>query len=169
MESLGGPDGKESACNVGDPSSIPGSGRSPGEGNGNPFQYSCLENSMVRGTGQAPVHGVAKNWTQLSGFTAHFTSNNLISSDWTTMIHTDLPGFTLVASQSHHHHGTETEWLVVVLDLPPCNNPVFTLSSMHLNYFSASHSSPLKLLQHKTFVSLTAQTHPYLTAFTLTS
>ena len=42
----GGSDGKESACNVGDPSSIPGPGRSPGEGNGNPLQYTCLENSM---------------------------------------------------------------------------------------------------------------------------
>ena len=42
----GGSDGKASACNVGDPGSIPGSGRSPGEGNGNPFQYSCLGNSM---------------------------------------------------------------------------------------------------------------------------
>ena len=45
--------GKESACNAGDPDSIPGSGRSPGEGNGNPLPYSCLENSMDRGTWQA--------------------------------------------------------------------------------------------------------------------
>ena len=43
-----GSDGKESACNAGDPSSIPGWGRSPGEGNGNPLQYSCLENPMNR-------------------------------------------------------------------------------------------------------------------------
>ena len=45
----GGSDGKASAYNVGDPGLIPGSGRSPGEGNGNPLQYSCLENSMDRG------------------------------------------------------------------------------------------------------------------------
>ena len=45
----GGSDGKAYACNAGDPGSIPGSGRSPGEGNGNPLQYSCLENPMVRG------------------------------------------------------------------------------------------------------------------------
>ena len=45
----GGSDGKESACNVGDLGSIPGLGRSPGEGNGNPLQYSCLENSVDRG------------------------------------------------------------------------------------------------------------------------
>ena len=49
MEFPVGSDGKESARNAGDPNSIPGLGRSPGEGNGNPFQYSCLENPMVGG------------------------------------------------------------------------------------------------------------------------
>ena len=53
--------GKESACNAGDPSSIPGSGRSPEEGNGNPLQYFCLENSMDRGAWQAIVHGATKS------------------------------------------------------------------------------------------------------------
>ena len=62
----GGSDGKESACNTGDPGSIPGSGRSLGEGNGNPLQYSCLENSMDRGAWWATLHGVAKSWTRLS-------------------------------------------------------------------------------------------------------
>ena len=51
----GGLDGKESACNVGDLGSIPGLGRSPGEGHGNPFQYSCLENSVDRGAWWAAV------------------------------------------------------------------------------------------------------------------
>ena len=55
---LGGLNGKESACNAGVPSSIPGSVRSPGEGNGIPFQYSCLGKSMNRGAWQATVHGV---------------------------------------------------------------------------------------------------------------
>ena len=59
-------DGKASACNAGDLGSIPGSGRSFGEGNGNPFQYSCLEKSMDRGAWQATVHGVAKSQTRLS-------------------------------------------------------------------------------------------------------
>ena len=54
-------DGKESACNAGDPSLIPGLGGSLGEGNGNPIQYSCVENSMDRGAWQAIVHGVAKS------------------------------------------------------------------------------------------------------------
>ena len=59
-------DSKESAFNVGDLSSVPGLGRSPGEGNGNPPQYSCLENSMDRGASWATVHGIAESWTGLS-------------------------------------------------------------------------------------------------------
>ena len=61
----GGSEVKTSASNAGDPGLIPGLGRSPGEGNGNPFQYSCLENAMDRGAWQATVHGVAKSRTQL--------------------------------------------------------------------------------------------------------
>ena len=59
-------DSKESACNAGDPGSIPGLGRSSEGGNGNLLQYSCLENPMDRGTWQATVHGVTKSWTRLS-------------------------------------------------------------------------------------------------------
>ena len=62
----GGSDGKESVCNAGDPRLIPGSGISPGEGNGNSLQYSCLDNPMDREAWQAPVHRVTKSWTQLS-------------------------------------------------------------------------------------------------------
>ena len=58
-----------SACNAGDLGSIPGLGRSPGEGNGNLLQYSCLENSMDGGAWRATVHRVAKSWTWLSYFT----------------------------------------------------------------------------------------------------
>ena len=65
----GGSDGKESAHNVGDLSSIPGLERSPGEGNGNPLQYSCLENPMDRGAWQTILHRVTKSQTQLSDFT----------------------------------------------------------------------------------------------------
>ena len=69
----GGSDGKASACNAGDPGSIPGWGRSPQEGNGNPLQYSCLKNSMDRGTWWATVHGVIKSRTRLSDFTLTLT------------------------------------------------------------------------------------------------
>ena len=61
----GNSNGKETACKAGDLASILGLGRSPGEGNGNPLQYSCLEKSVDRGAGQAIVHGVAKSQTQL--------------------------------------------------------------------------------------------------------
>ena len=65
----GGSELKASASNAGDLGSIPGSGRYPGEGNGNPLQYSCLENPMDRGAWYARVHGVAKSWTRLRDFT----------------------------------------------------------------------------------------------------
>ena len=63
---VGGSDRRESACNAADLSSIPGSGRSPGEGRGNPLQYSCLENPMDRGAWRGTVYGVAKSWSPLS-------------------------------------------------------------------------------------------------------
>ena len=59
----GSSDGKAVAYNAGDPGLIPGSGRSPGEGNGNPLQYPCLENPMDRGAWRATVHGVSKSLT----------------------------------------------------------------------------------------------------------
>ena len=69
----GGSEVKESDCNAGDPGSISGSGRSPGEGNGNPLQYSCLGNPMDGGAWWPTVHGVSKSWTRLSYFTSrHF-------------------------------------------------------------------------------------------------
>ena len=71
----GSSDGKETACSAGDLGSIPGVGRSPGEGNGNPLQYSGLENPTDRGAWRATVPGVAKSWAQLCN--QHFyTSTN---------------------------------------------------------------------------------------------
>ena len=66
MDFPGGSDSKESAYNAGNPGSIPGSERSPGEGHGNPIQYSCLENPMDRGAWQGAVHGVTESRTRLS-------------------------------------------------------------------------------------------------------
>ena len=63
---FGGLDSKQSACNAGDLGLISGSGRPPGEGNGNPPKYSCLENPVARGAWFATVHGVAKSQTRLS-------------------------------------------------------------------------------------------------------
>ena len=65
----GGSEVKASTCNAGDLCLIPGSGSSPGEGNDNPLQYSCLENPKDIGAWWATVHGVTKSWTRLSNFT----------------------------------------------------------------------------------------------------
>ena len=75
---LGNSAGKESLCNAGDPNSISGLGRSPGEWNSYPLQYSGLENSMDRGTWQATVYGVTKRRTWLSNFHFYFHGNLFI-------------------------------------------------------------------------------------------
>ena len=69
----GGSKVKASACNAGHLGSIPGLGKSPGEGNGNPLQSSCLENPMGGGAGWATVHRVPKSWTRPNDFTFTFT------------------------------------------------------------------------------------------------
>ena len=77
-----GSDGKASTRNAGDLGSIPGSGRSPGEGNGNPLQYSCLENSMDRGAWWATDHGVTKSWTQQSYFTFFLSFASILATSF---------------------------------------------------------------------------------------
>jgi len=77
----GGSDGKETACSVGEQGLFPGSGGFPGEGNGNPFQYSCLEYPMDRGAWQATVPRVTKSQTQLSDFTFTFMGQERVM--WT--------------------------------------------------------------------------------------
>ena len=66
----GGSDGKKSACNAGDIGSIPGSGRSPAEGDGNTLQYSCLENPMDREAWRVTVHSVTESQTRLQQFSS---------------------------------------------------------------------------------------------------
>ena len=80
MSFPGRSDGKEFTCHAGDLVLIPGLGRSPGEGNGNPLQYSYLENSMDRGAWWATVRGVTKRWTRLSDFQFHLSQDTEYSS-----------------------------------------------------------------------------------------
>ena len=91
---LGGSDGNEYACSAEDPDSVPGLGRSPREGNGYPLQYSCLKNSMGRGTWRGTVHGVPRIWTQLSN--SHFIWNMcwllvIIASRFNRPVYSFLP------------------------------------------------------------------------------
>ena len=76
----GGSEVKASACNAGNLGSIPGLGRSPGEGNGNPLQYSCLENPMDGGAWWATVHWVTKSWTRLHFLLISFNLNYFLRS-----------------------------------------------------------------------------------------
>ena len=92
----GGSEGKASACNAGDLGSIPGLGRSPREENGNPLQYSCLENPMDRGAWWASVHGVAKSQTRLSDFTSQVMLPNQTKVDQS--FHT-ISGFNTVKDE----------------------------------------------------------------------
>ena len=79
---LGGSEVKASACNAGDAGSIPGLRRSPGEGNGNPLQCSCLGNSMDREAWWAAVHGVARNRMRLSMYTLLTVNNHMSLDSW---------------------------------------------------------------------------------------
>ena len=85
--------GKESACNAGDLGSVPGSGRFPGEGNGNSLQYSCLKKSVDRGARQAAVHGVAKSRTWLINLYFHFSgkARSLLSGQSVYQLFLHLP------------------------------------------------------------------------------
>ena len=77
----GASDGKESACSAGDLGSIPGSEKSPGEGDSNPLQYSCLEKPLDRGAWRAVAHRITKSWTRLRSMAIHiyiYTYNSLI-------------------------------------------------------------------------------------------
>ena len=101
----GGLDGKEFACNAEDLCLIPGQGRSPGEGNGNPLQYSYLENSMDRGAWQATVHGIAKSQ---SGTMTQFSSVTQSCSALCNPMNRSTPGLPVLhqlqeSTQSHVH------------------------------------------------------------------
>ena len=133
----GGSDGKASACNAGDLGSIPGSGRSPGEGNGNPLQYYCLENPMDRGAWQAAVYGVAKSQTRLSDFPSqshcinyesHFTGKET-AQYWTRRA---------PLSQSFSRTWIKLQVLIFFLALPP-SLPCQTLYSLTRYRLSTSH------------------------------
>ena len=144
----GGSDGKPSAYNAGDRGSIPGLGRSPGEGNGNPLQYSCLQNSMDGGTWWAAVHGVPKSWTWLTSLSLCL-SVVCRHSDWGTtsvrgIIRIGRPG----VPDSGLVQGSMVEgrcfcpmlWKKRVVSLYKVNSRVFSLGD-HRPYFAGDSPS----------------------------
>ena len=96
----GATDSKESVCSAGDAGSIPVSERSPGERNGNPFQYPCLENSMDEGAWQATVHGVTKSLTRLSNFSFRIREGS-------TLVQAALQAALLLGASSARSKGYE--------------------------------------------------------------
>ena len=112
--SLDSSDGKESACNAGDPGSIPGLGRSLEEGNGNLLQYSCLENSMDRGAWEATVQGVSKRQTQLSDQHTHMVRVYLVCET--------SPNY--LPKWLYHLHSYQQWVRVPVVPLPLCFYPL---------------------------------------------
>ena len=107
--------GKEFTCNAGDVGSIPGSRRSPAEGNGNPFQYSCLENAMDRGAWRATVHEVTKSWTWLSELTLHFQGRE----GWISGCLTNVISFSFLWDRFPLVGSYGAEWSVVPLPAFP--------------------------------------------------
>ena len=118
----GGSDGKASAYNAGYLGSIPGLGSSPGEGNGNPFQYSCLKNAMDRGAWLATIKGIAKS--ELSIFTSESGCLALLSarsSDSTFQLIRVKPGLAI-----HIHTALSTDILASQMKQCLCTRSVFT-------------------------------------------
>ena len=116
---------KNLPVNAGDAGSIPGSGRSPGEGNSNPLQYSCLENPMDRGVWRAVVHGVTESQTGLNmhAHYIHFKKNALVkssSSPWFSFNLGDVQG-----------HRTSLPYSFRSGNAPVCTRTEFVVSSLH--------------------------------------
>ena len=119
-------DGKASACDAGDLGSIPGLGRSPGEGNSYSFQYSDPQSSMDRGAWQAIVYGVTKSRTRLSGF--HFLSD--VSSAWHSIknnTHIFKHNSTIIYLLNLHMHAKLLQLYLTLLDPMGCSPPGFSV------------------------------------------
>ena len=121
---------KASACNAGNPGSIPGSGKSSGEGNGNPLQYSCLEN-LMDGAWKATVHGVTKSQTWLSDFTSLQASFNFMAA---ITICSDFGAPKCKVSHCFHYVPIYLPWS----DGTRCNVPSFLIVSFQPAFLLSS-------------------------------
>ena len=119
MDFPGGSDGEESACNAGDSGSIPGLGRSSGEGNGNRLQYSCLQNSMVRGAWRAAAHGVTKSQVWLSNW--HFQFLSLSSERPFLTLYLELFFSNFLALHSYYNTYTFVCCIILTIHLNKCS------------------------------------------------
>ena len=145
---------KESACNAGDPGSTPGSGRSCGDGNGNPLQYSCLENPMDRGTWQATVHGVARVRHDL---VTKSTPYSLASKSVSHQISHSLMGPEICPEP-------QTSWLVLILNLHLYSESCFSCSYWLVHYSQWSSGQQVYLMTHSSSANPSTTFHPPLGA-----
>ena len=132
MSTPGGSDGKESACNVGDWDLIPGSGRSPGGGNGNPVQYSCLENPTDRGAWRTTVYRVTKSRTRLSDLRC-LTCSQILTNKLC-----DLVSKSTCLSLSFHIYKTRLLWEVdqsILKEISPGCSLEGLMLKLKLQYF----------------------------------
>ena len=143
-------DGKESACNAGDPGSIPGLGRAPGEENGNPLQYSHLENPMDRGGWWVTVHGLAKSqtWLREEHFIHKYSLYHLIGK---TYCRYKEPAY-LLFSISWRSYGIFRGTSIITIELPwNCAwvGQMLELSQVNMSHILFRSLYSLKKIEHQ--------------------
>ena len=147
MHFPGGSDGKESVCSVGDPGSIPGLGRFPGEGNGYPLHSSWLENPKNRGAWWVTVHRVAKNWTWLSNW--HYTTTHSSTLAW-RIPWTEDPGGLQIMRSKRVRHDWVTNTFTYIIRPFLCQLWFLRLLQLaHPPRFPIKHLQPTFLLKTK--------------------